>query len=287
MAITPQQNMVAERRNRSIIERARCMANANNCLGFLCPEVVNTANHLLNLSPTRANSSILPDQLYYKAIPRVEHLRIFGSLCYLHVLKEQRSKLDSKTKPCFFVGYDEQSKACRVYKPISHIIHISRDIVFKARKVGFQYCQQTFIAFPKENSELSDQADSQPLDSSPTNNPQLLETIQSPPSPHSVYTPPHSPTSLLTPDISSQTSLSPNPNINEETPLQLVPTLLIVLQRNPLRERRPNSKFKDHFNFSITNTSKDIDFPIERKISSRLCLTLARKPPFKRRSTLY
>jgi hypothetical protein len=184
MAITPQQNMVAERRNRSIIERARCMANANNCLGFLCPEVVNTANHLLNLSPTRANSSILPDQLYYKAIPRVEHLRIFGSLCYLHVLKEQRSKLDSKTKPCFFVGYDEQSKACRVYKPISHIIHISRDIVFKARKVGFQYCQQTFIqqspiiAFPKENSELSDQADSQPLDSSPTNNPQLLEILE-------------------------------------------------------------------------------------------------------------
>jgi transposase InsO family protein len=84
MARALQQNGVAERRNRTIIECARCMANASNCPGFLWPEVVNAANHLINLSPTKANSGIPPNQLYHGISPKVDHLRIFGSLCYLH-----------------------------------------------------------------------------------------------------------------------------------------------------------------------------------------------------------
>jgi hypothetical protein len=145
MSRTPKQNRVAEHRNYSIIERARCMANASNCPGFLWPEVVNAMNHLINLSPTRANFGIPLDQLYHKAISKVDHLRIFWSLCYLHVPKEHISKLESKIKPCFFVGYGEQSKAYRVYEPITRKVHISRNIVFNEQKVGFQYCQQPFI----------------------------------------------------------------------------------------------------------------------------------------------
>jgi hypothetical protein len=141
MSKTPQQNGVVECRNSSIVEHARCMANASNYPGFLWPEVVNAANHLINLSPTRTNSGIPPNQLYHKAIPRVDHLIIFGSLCYLHVPKEHRSKLESKTKSCFFVGYDEQSKAYRVYELFTQKVHISRDIVFNEQNVGFQYCQ--------------------------------------------------------------------------------------------------------------------------------------------------
>jgi hypothetical protein len=87
MAQIPQQNGIAERRNRTIIERARSMATISNCPGYLWPEVVNTANHLINLSLTSANSCIHPDQLYYGNTPKVDHLRIFGSLCYLKIQK--------------------------------------------------------------------------------------------------------------------------------------------------------------------------------------------------------
>ena len=38
----------------------------------------------------------------------VSHLKIFGCLVYLHVLKEKRSKLDPSRKKGIFVGYNEQ-----------------------------------------------------------------------------------------------------------------------------------------------------------------------------------
>jgi hypothetical protein len=168
MAQIPQQNGVAERRNRTIIERACSIATASNYPGYLWPKVVNTANHLVNLSLTNANSGILPDQVYYGNSPKANHLRIFGSLCFLHIPKELRSKLDSKIKPCFFIGYDEQSKAYRIFDPTTKKIHISRDIVFDEQKIGYQHCKtnsleldQSFF-FPEEEISPST-AQSTPL----------------------------------------------------------------------------------------------------------------------------
>jgi hypothetical protein len=91
----------------------------------------------INLSPTRANSGIPPDQLYHGITLKVDHIKIFSSLCYLHIPKEHRSKLESKTKSCFFLGYDEQSKAYRAFDPITRKFHISRDIVFDEHKIDY------------------------------------------------------------------------------------------------------------------------------------------------------
>jgi hypothetical protein len=139
MARTPQQNGVSERRNKTIIESARSMAASSNCPSFLWTELVNTANYLTNLSPIHANNGITPDQKYTRCILRIDHLRIFGSLCFLHIPKESRSKLESKTKRCYFLGYDEQSKAYRIFDLAAKRIHISRDIVFDETKIGYEF----------------------------------------------------------------------------------------------------------------------------------------------------
>jgi hypothetical protein len=102
-----QQNGVAERWNRTIIEHDRSIATASKCPAFLWTELINIATHLINLSPTCSNHGITPNQVYYQIQSRIDHLHIFGSVCYLHVPKEIRSKLDSKTQKCFFLGYDE------------------------------------------------------------------------------------------------------------------------------------------------------------------------------------
>ena len=83
------------------------MAFASQFLGFFSMELIDTATYLINISPTRSNNGNIPDQLYYQTLPGVDHLRIFGSICYLHVPKESRSKLESKTKQCFFLGYND------------------------------------------------------------------------------------------------------------------------------------------------------------------------------------
>jgi hypothetical protein len=34
-----------------------------------------------------------------------DHLRVFGCRAFVHIPKDERSKLDSKTKECIFLGY--------------------------------------------------------------------------------------------------------------------------------------------------------------------------------------
>ena len=62
--------------------------------------------------------------------PKVSHLRIFGCPVYVHVPKEKRSKLEPPGKKGIFVGYNESSKAYRVYIPGFRQIETSRDVTF-------------------------------------------------------------------------------------------------------------------------------------------------------------
>ena len=55
---------------------------------------------------------------------------MFGSIAYSHVPNEMKGKLDDKSKKCILVGYNENSKAYRLYNPISKKIIISRDVHF-------------------------------------------------------------------------------------------------------------------------------------------------------------
>jgi hypothetical protein len=148
-AHTPQQNGVSERCNRTIIKHIRSMEAASNCLGFLWTEVINTTNVLVNLSPTRANHGITPDQRYYKQVPRVDHLQIFGSICYIHVPKEKRSKLESKSIKYFFLEYDDKNKVYRLYEPTTRQIHLSRDVVFDKQHISYDLVKPTDL--PREN----------------------------------------------------------------------------------------------------------------------------------------
>ena len=44
--------------------------------------------------------------------------------------KNQRSKLDPRSKKCIFVGYDDVTKWYRLWDPIAHKIVIKRDVIF-------------------------------------------------------------------------------------------------------------------------------------------------------------
>jgi hypothetical protein len=60
----------------------------------------------------------------------VSHLKIFGCLVFIHILKEKRNKLEPSGKNEIFVGYCEVSKAFRIYIPSHRHIEISRDVTF-------------------------------------------------------------------------------------------------------------------------------------------------------------
>ena len=61
----------------------------------------------------------------------VGHLRIFGCLVYIHVPKEKRTKLEPSGKKGTFVGYNESSKAYKIYIPGFRQIEVSIDVTFE------------------------------------------------------------------------------------------------------------------------------------------------------------
>lgn len=130
---TPQQNGVVERRNRTVVEMARCMLKGAGLPDAFWAEAVNTAVYVLNRCSTRALNNKTPDEAYYGTKPSVSHLRKFGCECFVHIPSERRKKLDDKSKKCIFLGYSEESKAYRLYDVEDKKIVTSRDVVFNER----------------------------------------------------------------------------------------------------------------------------------------------------------
>ena len=62
-------------------------------------------------------------------------MRIFGSVCYVHVSEEKRIKLDERAELGIFIGYCSVVKAYRVYNLKTKKIQISRDVRFDEKLI--------------------------------------------------------------------------------------------------------------------------------------------------------
>ncbi|KAB2626386.1 retrovirus-related Pol polyprotein from transposon TNT 1-94 [Pyrus ussuriensis x Pyrus communis] len=97
---------------------------------FLWAEAVHTAVYILNRCPTKALGNTTPFEAYSGRKLGIAHLRIFGSLCYVHVPTETRQKLDAKSVKGVFVGYATCEKGYRILDPCTNKLILSRDVVF-------------------------------------------------------------------------------------------------------------------------------------------------------------
>lgn len=106
---TPEQNGVAERKNRTVIEMGRSMMKARGIPKHFWAEAVATAVYLLNISPPKGVYNQTPYEAWRGNKPKVSHLRIFGYIAYALVNSHSRQKLGDKSEKCIFVGYSSQS----------------------------------------------------------------------------------------------------------------------------------------------------------------------------------
>ena len=127
---TPEQNGVAEQLNRTLVEMTRAMLLDSQLPQSFWVEAVSTAAYLRNRSPTSAVEGMTPHEAWYGRKPGVEHLRVFGSTAYVHIPKDSRGKLDSKTSKCILVGYGSVQKGYRLYNREAQKILHSRDVKF-------------------------------------------------------------------------------------------------------------------------------------------------------------
>ena len=132
---TPEQNGVAERLNRTLVETTRAMLLDAKLPHQFWAEAISTATYLRNRSPTSAVKGATPYEGWHGDKPQVKHLKVFGSTAYVHIPKDERGKLDSKTRKCVLLGYGSVQKGYRVYDHLTRKVFYSRNVKFDEREM--------------------------------------------------------------------------------------------------------------------------------------------------------
>lgn len=128
---TPQQNGVAERKNRTIMNTIRSMLTEKKVPKMFWPEAVKWCVHIQNRSITTTVKGKTPEEAWSSVKPKVDYFRTFGCIAYVHISYQKMSKLDSKSKKCVFLGVSDESKAYRLYDPTTKQVIICKDVVFE------------------------------------------------------------------------------------------------------------------------------------------------------------
>jgi len=112
---TPQQNGVAERKNRTLIESARTMLSDSKLPVTFWAEAVNTACFVLNrvLTVKRQNKTCY--ELLNNRKPNLQFLEPFGCPCTILITKERVPKFGEKANDGYFLGYSINSPNKRVF----------------------------------------------------------------------------------------------------------------------------------------------------------------------------
>lgn len=131
---SPQQNGVAERANRTIVEKARCMLFHSGLPKKFWAEAVANAVYVINRSVSAAIAKNIPQELWTGRKVDLSHLRTFGCRVMAYMPKEKRRKWDAKSKECIFTGYCEETKGYRLLDPDTLLLVKSRDVVFLERE---------------------------------------------------------------------------------------------------------------------------------------------------------
>ena len=89
-----------------------------------------TACYLINRSPSVPLGFDILERVWTGKDVSYSHLKVFGYKAFVHVPKKQRSKLDSKSTPCIFVGYGDAEFGYKLWDPKEKKMIRSRDVVF-------------------------------------------------------------------------------------------------------------------------------------------------------------
>nr|GEX50593.1 putative ribonuclease H-like domain-containing protein [Tanacetum cinerariifolium] len=133
-ARTPQQNEVAERKNRTLIEAARTMLADSLLPTIFCFEAVATACYVLNRVLVTKPHHKTPYELLTGDKPFISYLKPFG--CHVTILNTSDSlgKFDKKSDEGYIVRYSISSKAYRVYNLVSKKIEETINLNFLENK---------------------------------------------------------------------------------------------------------------------------------------------------------
>eukprot|EP00253_Pinus_taeda_P001688 PITA_01688 len=121
----PQQNGVAERKNRTIMGAAWVMLHDQGLPLQLWAEACNTKVYVQNRCPHKILGMSTPEEAYSGKKPDISHLRIFGANVYMHVTKDARKKLELTAKDEVH-GVEDTTQAAPTIRGRKHLTEAER-----------------------------------------------------------------------------------------------------------------------------------------------------------------
>ena len=104
-AYTPQQNGIAERKNRHLLGVTRSLLLGMNVPKSYWDEAILASAYMINRFPTPVLKGKSPVQILMPNSP-LFHIepKVFGCLCFVHILGPSRDKLSAQSTRCIFLG---------------------------------------------------------------------------------------------------------------------------------------------------------------------------------------
>ena len=87
--------------------------------------------HMYNVTPIKQADYKTPKELWSSQKLNISHLKVFGCLAWVDILKKRRHKLQLKSKAMIFIGYKPGSKGYQFWDAAHQCFKISCDVKFK------------------------------------------------------------------------------------------------------------------------------------------------------------
>ena len=147
---TPEQNGLAERKHRHIIETSITLLQTASLPPSFWFFACQTAVYLINRMPSSTLQNKSSSEVLFHSIPEIHHLRVFGCSCYPLLRPYTHNKLQPRTTKCIFLGYASKYKGYICFEVNTKRVYISRHVLFD--ETEFPY--STLVSKPSSMSTI-------------------------------------------------------------------------------------------------------------------------------------
>jgi len=169
-----------------MVEKEEAMQHSACLPSNLWQHALETSVHVYNRQPFRRSNWKTPVELWKGKALNVSYFHVFGCLAYVFIKKDQRNKLEPKSHPMIFLGYESGSKAYR-FLDEGRIV-VSANAVFD--ETVFPRCAKRIEA-PRQNEVSHEDHDEEDHERDLEVAPSVISSESNIPYP-SIYDPPQS-----------------------------------------------------------------------------------------------
>ena len=127
---TPQQNELAERKNRSLKEMTTCMLESKKLAANSWDEAMHATIYIQKRVPHSSMKGKTPFEAYFGHKLDVSNLWVFGSTAWAQIPLDKRRDLQLQRIEFLFIGYTNESKVLNIIYIKTKYIIIERSVKF-------------------------------------------------------------------------------------------------------------------------------------------------------------